>query len=167
MWVFTVLMLMCRSSAISALVRPRAMVSRTSSSRAVSRSIGCTGPFDRSMPAKVASRRWVMLGEISESPRAGGADRLSEELGPGVLEQEPSRAVVGGDGTASFLQSSARSPHAEFSSGPTHHSSIGAKAVGWNRVACFQVTKERVAACGPCELAAGLNGLYRAPLKGR
>ena len=71
MWVFTVLRLMCSSAAISAFVRPRAMVSSTCSSRSVSGSIGWAGEVVRLLPAKDDSRRRVMLGEAIRAATRG------------------------------------------------------------------------------------------------
>ena len=91
-WVLTVLRPMYSSSAISTLVAPRATVTRISSSRAVSGSM------------RLSRRRAREgVGERGKQPRrhargdervavGGSVDRLHEELGSGVLEQEATGA---------------------------------------------------------------------------
>ncbi len=56
MWVLTVMRLMCSSSAISALVRPLAIVSSTCSSRTVRGSIGAAGGLAAYRIARSACR---------------------------------------------------------------------------------------------------------------
>src|SRR4051812_17905482 len=91
-WVLAVVRPMKRSAAISALVRPRATSSSTSSSRSVSGSFGWVRRFDGSLAAKVDSSRLVMLGAIRAFARGGGMHGLDEQLRPGVLEQKASGA---------------------------------------------------------------------------
>src|SRR5215207_1918611 len=74
-WDFAVLRLMWSSSAISALVRPRATVTRTSSSRAVNGSRGCAGGASAGLSENAASSRTVTLGAMSASPLA--AERIA------------------------------------------------------------------------------------------
>ena len=62
-WALTVPRLMWSSSAISALVRPRATVSRTSSSRSVSGHFGWTGTGWVAVWANVERSRAVTLGQ--------------------------------------------------------------------------------------------------------
>ena len=84
MCVLTVLRLMCSSRAISALVRPRAMVRSTCSFWSVSGSIGVVGGSARLVRANDDRSRRVMLGEISESPRvaAGSLRRAARARRP-------------------------------------------------------------------------------------
>ena len=89
MWVFTVLRLMCSSAAISALVRPRAMVSSTCSSRSVSGSRGWAGGAAGPVPANVDSSRRVMLGEMSESPRVAARIASPSSSGPASFSRKP------------------------------------------------------------------------------
>ena len=92
MWVLTVLRLMWSSWAISTLVRPPARLASTSSSRSVSGSTGSAGGSSRPASANAARRRAVTLGAIRASPAAAALHRLRQQLGAGVLEQEPARA---------------------------------------------------------------------------
>ena len=93
-WVFVVLRLMYSSSAISALVRPRATVASTSSSRAVSGSVGCTGGAPR-RTANAQQARGDVRGDQRVAVR-GGVDRLHQQLRTGVLEQEAAGAGLQG-----------------------------------------------------------------------
>ena len=91
-WVFTVLRLMCSSSAISELVRPRATVTSTSSSRPVSGVEGLRRRAVRGASANAASSRTRDARGDQRVAVGGRVDRLHEQLGAGVLEQEPAGA---------------------------------------------------------------------------
>jgi hypothetical protein len=73
--VFVVLRQMNSSSAISALVRPLATRARTSSSRAVSGSLGWAGGASAGEPQNAVSSRAVTLGAMRASPFA--AERIA------------------------------------------------------------------------------------------
>jgi hypothetical protein len=90
-WVFTVLRLMQSSSAISALVRPRATVTSTSSSRSVSGSIGwAAGSLDDAPSSEnVDSRRAVTLGAMSASPLAAERTAWASSSGPASFSRNP------------------------------------------------------------------------------
>src|SRR4029450_13026447 len=88
-WVLTVLRLMWSSLAISAFVRPRATVTRTSSSRAVRGSIGWgSGSLGGKAP-NAASRRTVTLGAIKASPLAAAWTAWVSSSGPASLRRNP------------------------------------------------------------------------------
>src|SRR3954452_7523462 len=88
-WVLTVLRLMWSSLAISALVRPRATVTMTSSSRVVRGSIGWRSGSLVRRSAKAASRRTVTLGAISASPLAAAWTAWLSSSGPASLSRKP------------------------------------------------------------------------------
>ena len=83
------LRLMWSSSAISLLVRPRATVTRTCSSRPVSGSAGSAGGRPARRPANVASSRAVTLGAISASPLAAAWTAWTSRSGPASLSRKP------------------------------------------------------------------------------
>jgi hypothetical protein len=101
-WDFTVLMLMFSSAAISWLVRPRAMVSRISSSRSVSGGNGCTGVGVPAALENVERSRAVMLGAMRASPAVAGStgegatlkDQLSRAKGVGAHRRLAGRLTV-------------------------------------------------------------------------
>ena len=88
MWLLTVLSVMYMSSAISRLVLPPATASRICSSRSVIGAIGWAGFGAGPALAKAGQqpRRHVRRNEGVSG--GGRADRLSEQLGASVLEQE-------------------------------------------------------------------------------
>ena len=86
-WNLTVLRLMWSSSAISALVRPWATVTATSSSRSVSATTGCARSEDVAESAKLASRRGD-AGSDEGVALGGGVDGLDQQVWSGVLEKE-------------------------------------------------------------------------------
>src|SRR5215212_2162223 len=87
-WALTVLGVMYSSLAISSLVRPWATGTRTSSSRAVSGSIGCLGG-EVCAWANAASSRTVTLGAISASPSAAAWMAWVSRAGPASLSRNP------------------------------------------------------------------------------
>ena len=91
-WVFTVLRLMCSSSAISALVRPAGDGDRTSSSRSVSGSTGWAGGCAGSGVGEGGEQPGGDARGDQRVAAGGGVDRLDEQLGAGVLEQEAAGA---------------------------------------------------------------------------
>src|SRR4029453_15665437 len=87
-WALTVLGVMYSSLAISLLVRPWATGTRSSSSRAVSGSIGCLGG-EVCAWANAASSRTVTLGAISASPSAAAWMAWVSRAGPASLSRNP------------------------------------------------------------------------------
>ena len=92
MWLLTVLSVMYMSSAISRLVRPAATASRICSSRSVSRRDRLSG---LGRGSGVGERGQQPRGHVRRDERVAGGgrtDRLSEQVGAGVLEQEAAGA---------------------------------------------------------------------------
>jgi hypothetical protein len=81
-WVLTVLRLMLSSLEISALLRPRATVTMTFSSRAVRGWIGWGSGSLVRRSANAANRRAVTLGTISASPLAAAWTAWVSSSGP-------------------------------------------------------------------------------------
>jgi len=94
-WVLTVLMLMCSSSVISLLVRPRATGSRISSSRTVRGSRGCAGGVASWECANLARCRTVMMGGL-DPVEVGRADVEQAHVGSQPTSERDGVEAVGG-----------------------------------------------------------------------